>query len=207
MKLPALIAITDVARYGIQQTLARLGWLLARALPGSVMVQLRDRGLPGRERLALAQELRALTRRHEQCLCINDRLDLALVVESEAVHLGELSVSSADARALLGSRFIITEACHDPEQLTRASVANARLLSPVFSPRKGNPGLGFEALERARSLLVAHNPHQAVYALGGVDAAAAARCAQIGVGVAAIGAVFEEATEPSALLVALGIWR
>ena len=206
MKLPALIAITDVARYGAERTLERLELLLTSALPGSVMVQLRDRGLPGRERLLLARELRGLTRRHEQFLCINDRLDLALVVESEAVHLGELSVSPADARALVGSRLIITEACHDPERLAEASVANALLLSPVFSARKGNPALGFQALERARSLLLAYAPRQTLYALGGVSAAAAARCAEIGVGVAAIGAVFE-AAEPSALLAALGIQR
>lgn len=206
MRMPALIAITDVARYGAQRTLERLALLCAGALPGSVMVQLRDRGLPGRERLALARELRGLTRRHEQFLCINDRLDLALVVESEAVHLGELSVTPADARALLGSRSIITEACHDPERLARASVANACLLSPVFSTRKGNPALGFQALERARSLLLAHAPRQTLYALGGVNVAAAARCAQIGVGVAAIGAVFE-AVEPFQVLSALGITR
>jgi len=206
MKMPALIAVTDVARYGAERTLERLELLCARALPGSVMVQLRDRGLPGRERLRLARELRGLTRRHEQVLCVNDRLDLALIVESDAVHLGELSVSPADARALLGSRSIITEACHDPERLAQASAVDARLLSPVFSARKGNAALGFPALERARSLLLEHAPRQTLYALGGVDAAAAARCAQIGVGVAAIGAVFE-AAEPCQVLTALGITR
>lgn len=206
MKMPALIVVTDVARYGREQTLDRLRSLLPAAVPGSVMVQLRDRRLPGQERLALARMLRALTRQHEQYLCINDRLDLALVVDSDAVHLGEASVSAEDARALVGSRLVITRACHDPAQLSQPSAADAYLLSPVFAERKGNPALGFDALGRARSLLLAHDPRQALYALGGVDAAAAERCAQLGVGVAVIGAVFTVA-EPSGLLAALGIRR
>lgn len=204
--MPALIVITDVTRYGRERTLERLQRLLPAALPGSVMVQLRDRRLAGHERLALARELRELTRRYEQLLCINDRLDLALVVDSDAVHLGEQSVSAADARALVGSRLVITRACHDPDRLTQPSAANAWLLSPVFGPRKGNPALGFEALERARLLLLSHDPRQALYALGGVDVAAAERCAQIGVGVAVVGAAFE-ATKPGGLLDALGITR
>lgn len=204
--MPALIVVTDVARYGRERTLDRLRSLLSAAVAGSVMVQLRDRRLAGHERLALARELRELTRRHQQCLCINDRLDLALVVDSDAVHLGEQSVSPADARALVGSRLVITRACHDPGLLTRPSAANAWLLSPVFAPRKGNPALGFDALERARSLLLSNDPRQALYALGGVDTAAAERCAQIGVGVAVIGAAFD-AVEASGLLTALGITR
>jgi len=204
--MPSLIVVTDVARYGRERTLDRLQRVCAAGVAGSVMIQLRDRRLAGHERLALARELRELTRRHEQLLCINDRLDLALVVDSDAVHLGEQSVSAADARALVGSRLVITHACHDPGQLTQPSAANACLLSPVFAPRKGNPALGFEALEGARRLLSSHHPEQALYALGGVDAAAAERCAQIGVGVAVIGAVFN-AAEPAELLAALGITR
>ena len=50
MRLPALIVITDVSRYGRAQTLAKLVVLLSAAVPGSVMVQLRDRSLPAGER-------------------------------------------------------------------------------------------------------------------------------------------------------------
>ena len=202
--MPPLIVVTDVARHGRERTLDRLARLLSAAVAGSVMVQLRDRRLSGHERLLLARELRQLTRRHQQQLCINDRLDLALVVDADAVHLGEASVTPADARVLVGARLMITRACHDPSHLSQPSAANAWLLSPVFAPRKGNPPLGFEALERARAALLAHDRRQALYALGGVDAAAAARCAEIGVGVAVIGAAFE-ADDPTELLAALGI--
>lgn len=204
MKLPALIVITDIARYGRAQTLARLVVLLSAAVPGSVMVQLRDRALSAGDRLALGRELRKLTRSHGQLLCINDRLDLALVVGSDGVHLGEHSVTPSEARALVGSGFLITRACHDPDQLIRVSGADACLLSPVFSPRKGNPALGFGAIERARQLLLANNAGQALYALGGVDADAARRCVRLGVGVAVVGAAFD-AADPSELLEALGI--
>jgi thiamine-phosphate pyrophosphorylase len=128
------------------------------------------------------------------------------VVDADAVHLGEQSVSPADARALLGAQRLITHACHAPGRVTQPSAADAWLLSPVFAPRKGNPALGFDALERARQLLLSTEPRQALYALGGVDAAAAERCAQIGVGAAVVGAAFE-AADPSQLLDVLGITR
>ena len=67
--------------------------------------------------------------------------------------------------------------------------ADALVLSPVFAPRKGNPALGIAALERAAD--ATRTRGHALYALGGIDAASARRCAALGVGVAAIGAAFD----------------
>src|SRR5690349_3462243 len=64
-------------------------------------VQLRDPELPVRELLRLGGLLRDATRALGAGLIVNDRLDLALALSADGVHLGRRSVTVADARALL----------------------------------------------------------------------------------------------------------
>lgn len=150
-------------------------------------VQLRDPGLSGRALTDLAVRLRAVTRSLGVALLINDRLDLAIALAAEGVHLGRRSVTIADARALLGSSAWISVACHTVDDVIRAATegASAVTLSPIFaSPGKGTP-LGIEALEAARSAL--GSGPIALYALGGVDLETAPSCFEAGAtGVAAI---------------------
>ncbi len=205
---PSLIAVSDVARYGLPATLARLEALCSLSAPERVLVQLRDRALPARTRYAIGLELRELTRRYGQLLAINDRVDLALAVRADGVHLAEQSMSATEARALLGPTQFISCACHRPAELgsDRYGPADGLLLSPVFAERKGARALGPGALEEAKRRLEVDRPEQQIYALGGVDAASAERCAKLGMGVAAIGAVFD-ADDVTALVTALGIGR
>ena len=197
---PRLIAITDTAVASVHAQLERLDAALAAARPGSVMVQLRDTTLPTRERLAFGQQLRSSTRRHGQWLAVNDRADFALLLEADALHLGERGVLPDDARQLVGTMWI-SRACHDPAS-AQPEGANAVILSPVLAPRKGNPPLGLDALASARA---AGAP--LLYALGGVNADNAAGCVQAGAdGVAAIGAVLAPAGAHD-LIEALGCLR
>jgi thiamine-phosphate pyrophosphorylase len=144
---------------------------------------LRDRELGIRDRLRIGERLARITDTHGQVLCVNDRADLALVLGAQALHLGESSAPAHRVREHFGSRFYLTRAAHDPN-LCDASGADAILLSPVCSPRKGAPELGFAALKRASVL--AGIP---IFALGGVDAVNGRSCLESGAtGIAAIGA-------------------
>ena len=72
---------------------------VARALEGGVRaVQLREKDLAEAEFLALARQLRALTSRHDAQLLINRRLDIALAVGADGLHLGPDAVAIAAAR-------------------------------------------------------------------------------------------------------------
>lgn len=205
MLRPRLIVITDCESVLPAQLEARVAELAALSLPGTVMVQLRDRSLPVRERLALGRRLAELARAQGQYFAVNDALDLAQLLAADAVHLGEHSVATHDARALLGSIWI-SRACHDPER-AGAVDADAVLLSPVFEPRKGAPALGVAGLQRAVSLARARGLSALVYALGGVTAERAEVALRAGAdGVAAIGAALNGPT-PRALLEALAIRR
>jgi thiamine-phosphate pyrophosphorylase len=199
---PRLIAVTDttVAPRGVLE--ARLEVLLAAAKPRTVMVQLRDRQLPDRERIALGRELRALTWRHDQFLAVNDRCDLAFLLETDGLHLGERSITPEEARKLVGPLWI-SRACHDPNQAEPRG-ADAVVLAPVLAERKGSAALGMASLTAAKQVLAAGC---LLYALGGVDAASAPSCLAAGAdGVAAIGAVLD-GRDVVPLLDALGIRR
>ncbi len=199
---PRLIVMTDlgVAPLGVLEE--RITRVVAAAAPGSVMVQLRDRELPVRERLELGRRLLAMVREHDQLFTVNDRIDLALLLDADGVHLGEQSVAPDDARQILGPEKLISRACHDPASAEPRG-ADALLLSPVLGERKGNPPLGVEAIATARPLA----GDARLYALGGVDAAGAARCVEAGFdGVAVIGAVLAT-PDPHPMLAALGIER
>ncbi len=202
---PRLVAISDRKAASAETTLGCFAELGRLALPGSVIFQLRDLELPIRERLVFGEGMLRVARATEQLFFVNDRVDLALLLGADGVHLGEGGVETSDARRLLGAPGRISRACHDPARVA-ALDADAALLSPIFEARKGSPALGLEALSRARAELAAHGSSLALYALGGVSAANAGDCLDAGAdGVAAIGAVLRG--DRSALVRALRIER
>jgi thiamine-phosphate pyrophosphorylase len=202
---PRLMAVTDFERLPAAELLTRVDELCRQAAAGTVVIQLRARELAAQKQLALAEQLSRVTGRHGQLLSINDRIDVCLLVQADALHLGEASVSVKDARTLVGMRCFISVACHDPKALVEG--ADAVVLSPILEPRKGRPALGLQGLRQARAELGALSRPPRLFALGGIDAARAAECLAVGAdGVAAIGAVFGR-SEPRALLEALGICR
>ena len=159
-------------------------------------VQLRDPQLDGRLLLSWAEQLRQLTAAQQVALVINDRLDVALAVGADGVHLGRHSVTVATARRALGADRWVSCSAHDLSELLAAARqgADAVLLSPIFaSPGKGRP-LGLELLSQARAAIdslaessLPSGRRPALVALGGLDLAAGQRGLAAGAdGVAAI---------------------
>ena len=198
MSAPRLIVVTDFTRFAESVAVPRIAGLLGQAAAGTVLVQLREHGMPIRRRLALGRELRALTRETEQLFGVNDRIDLALLLEVDALHLGEASVEPTDARRLVPELWL-SRAVHSLDDLDPRG-ADALVLSPIFAERHGRPALGLEVLRAA------HAP-ALLYALGGVEAANGAACIAAGAfGVAVVGAALGQ-DDPRPLLEALGIRR
>ena len=186
--------------------LERLQRCCERAHRGTVLVQLRDKELGIRERLSLGERLRTITRSLGQHLSVNDRLDLALLLDADALHLGELSIATAQVRAHHGRRFWISRAWH-PAFRQADLDADALVISPVCAPRKQKAALGLSGLRQAAGILDAGPKAPAVYALGGVDDRTAPGCLALGIaGVAVMGAVLDH-DDPEPLLKALGILR
>lgn len=198
---PRLIVITDVTVAPLGVIEGRIGRLCAAAPPRTVLVQLRDNTLPFRERLALGTTLAAECAHHHQYFAVNDRADLAVLLGAHALHLGEGSVDTEDARRLVPAGTWISRACHDPEAASRVD-ADAVLLSPIVQGRKGREALGLGALTLARgSLFAPAGPR--LYALGGVEASVARACRDAGAdGVAVVGAALR-GDDPTELVAAV----
>jgi thiamine-phosphate pyrophosphorylase len=208
---PRLIAITDLSVAPERELLRRLTRLSRLAAPGSVALLLRDHAASGLQRLRLGEALRDAASGEQQQLWVADRLDLALLLGADVLHLGEASVSARVARTVVGSADDrgISRAWHEPALSNEHELAgvDALLLSPLLAPRKGRPALGLGSLGAfGEQLRARHTASPQVYALGGVTADNAASCLAAGAtGVAAIGAALAE--DPAPLLSALGILR
>ena len=95
---------------------------VAAALAAGVdWLQFRGKDLSDEDARRYALELRALCRQHQTLLFINDRIDLALAVDADGVHLGQHDGSIADARRQLGHRKLGVT-CHGDIELARRAV-------------------------------------------------------------------------------------
>ena len=203
VKAPRLIAVSDLQSAGVAASLERAEALCAVCVPGSVLLQLRDRELPVRTLLSAGAALRKICADSGQGFAVNDRVDLALLLDADALHLAESSVPVPDARRLWQRQ--LYAAAHS-EASVLASGADAVVLAPVVASRKGAPALGLAALERLRAELSGRVDAPRLYALGGVTPDNADACLRAGAdGVAAQGAVWRS-EDPSALATALGIF-
>jgi thiamine-phosphate pyrophosphorylase len=117
-------------------TLGDLTWIVGEALAeGADVIQLREKGLPDRELLRRAREVRILTAQAHARFILNDRPDLARLAGADGVHLGQDDLALRDARRVLGPRALLGVSTHDREQLERAVLEGAGYLGvgPVFS--------------------------------------------------------------------------
>jgi thiamine-phosphate pyrophosphorylase len=139
------------------------------ALEGGVRaIQLRERDLPIRELLAVARELRKLTREFNAKLFINDRVDVAVAVEADGVHLGHGSMPPEAVRTIVGSRMLVGVSTHSLEEAKSAETGGADFITfgPVFTtPSKASYGapVGVEALSDVKRLV-----RIPVFGLGGI---------------------------------------
>ena len=100
----SLYFITDSTNYAEEEFLYRV----ERALMGGVtLLQLREKNKTTREYITLAEKVHALTKKYNVPLIIDDRVDVALAVDAEGVHLGAEDMTIAQARKILGDDKII----------------------------------------------------------------------------------------------------
>ena len=101
---PTLYFITDSSAYTEEEFLARVEAALDG---GATLLQLREKEKSTREYIALAEKVKRLAERYHVPLIIDDRVDVALAVGADGVHLGGEDMSIATARRILGEGVII----------------------------------------------------------------------------------------------------
>src|SRR5574337_587373 len=105
------------------------------ALNGGVRtIQLRERGLTTYELYSLARKLRKITFDFRANLIINDRVDIALAVEADGVHLGWQSLPFGIVRKLLGFEKLIGVSTHNRQEALQAQKYGADYITfgPIF---------------------------------------------------------------------------
>ena len=115
--------------------------VVARAVDGGVgLVQLREKDVPARQLLELAQRLRALTA-GRALLFVNDRVDVALACGADGVQLGEEGLPVEEARRVSGGRLLVGRSVHSVEGAKKAQAEGADVLvvGTIF-PTDSHPG-------------------------------------------------------------------
>lgn len=97
-------------------------------LGGCTLVQLREKDLPSRDFYDTATRVRALTARLGVPLIINDRLDIALAVGAEGVHVGQEDLPAQVVRRLMGPDGIVGVSAGNLSQALAAVEAGADYL-------------------------------------------------------------------------------
>jgi thiamine-phosphate pyrophosphorylase len=117
---------------------------VARALDGCtgirVAVQLRRKHVEAAQLLELAEQLRALTHERGALLFINERVDVAVTVRADGVHLPQRALPVPRVRELFPENAWVGRSCHSAEELRAAEREGAdyAVLSPVHAvPGKG----------------------------------------------------------------------
>lgn len=109
--------ITDSTNYDEDEFLKRV----EDALNGGVtLLQLREKNKTTREYIHLAEKVHTLTKKYNIPLIIDDRIDVAMAVRAEGVHLGQSDMPVRIARELLGDDYIIGATAKTVEQATEA---------------------------------------------------------------------------------------
>jgi thiamine-phosphate pyrophosphorylase len=191
MRLRSFYPILDtdtVARRGIDPVEA------ARAIldGGARMLQFRHKGFFSRDVYGQARTINALCREVDAILVLNDRADVARLLDA-GLHLGQDDLSPANARRVVGEGALIGFSTHNETQLRAAAEqpANYLALGPMFataSKLNPDPVVGLKELRRLRGFT-----SLPLVAIGGITRANARSVIEAGAdSVAVIGDLFPD---------------
>ena len=157
---------------------------------GAPAIQLRNKGESARALHEVGLVVRELTRRSGALFFVNDRLDVALSLGADGVHLGHDDIPVRAARAVVPEGFLIGYSTDDPAEATRAVGEGADYIGcgTVYrTSTKADAGAAIGAGGLAR---VAHAVAAPVVGIGGIDEHRVGEVAASGAaGVAVVGAV------------------
>ncbi len=124
----------DLSLYVITDEKIGLGrshlFLAEEALKGgATVIQLRDKEKSGRELYRIGVKLREITKKYKALFIVNDRLDIALAVGADGVHLGMNDLPISVARRIAGNNFIIGASVTSPEEAVLAEKEGADYIS------------------------------------------------------------------------------
>jgi thiamine-phosphate pyrophosphorylase len=166
IQLPKVYPITDTTISGLSHC-EQVKRLIAG---GAALIQLRDKRASSRVFYSDAQAAIEIARAADVKLIINDRVDIALALRADGVHLGQEDMPVDAARRVLGDQAVIGYSTHDLEQIREALRLPIDYLAfgPIFpttSKRNPDPVAGLDQLKRAREMVLP----MPLVAIGGIN--------------------------------------
>ncbi|OGU01416.1 MAG: hypothetical protein A2W29_11980 [Gemmatimonadetes bacterium RBG_16_66_8] len=191
--VPRVHAVTDVAIAALPDVSALAASL---AISGEVALHARAPGWDAKPLLELGRRLLGAAATHGSLVLVNDRVDVARILDTGGVHLPEQGLSIAEARGMLGSALLIGRSTHSAAAARQATDEGADyvFLGPIWetTSHPGRPALGLEAIASAQPARV--------IAIGGITPERAAQCCDAGAwGIAAVSGLWRAADPGSAV--------
>lgn len=167
---PPLYAIIDAALLKTSE----LSFAEMMAESGVELLQYRNKRASSRELFDVSQSisarLSALAKpgAYEPRFIVNDRADIALLVDAQGVHVGQEDLNVADARNIVGPERWVGVSTHNLEQLDAADKTSADYIAfgPIFptsSKENPDPVVGLDGLREAR-----RHTRKPLVAIGGI---------------------------------------
>ena len=150
LQLPKIYPITDTAISGLSHA-EQVKRLIAG---GATLIQLREKQKAAGDWFPDALEAARLCRESGVTCIVNDRVDIALAIDADGVHLGQDDMPAAMARQLLGPGKIIGLSTHSIDQLEAAlrEEIDYAAIGPIFATSTKSdhdPTIGIEMLSKA----------------------------------------------------------
>lgn len=159
---------------------------VASALEGGVdILQLREKHMSAKKIVGLGSKVRQLCLQYGTMFIVNDRVDIAKILEADGVHLGQDDLDVKSAREILGSNCIVGVSTHAPEQAQKAVEDGADYIGvgPVFeTPTKA----GRQAVGLDYAKWVVENIEIPSFAIGGIDGDNVSQVLDTGIGRVAV---------------------
>ena len=144
------------------------GVVLQSLKAGVKIVQYRDKFSHDNEKISQAKCLASLCKKYNSLFIVNDRIDIALAVDADGIHLGQEDIPTKIARNLLGVEKIIGRSTHCLEDIKNAEKEGCDYIGigPIFpsETKKNLSPIGIDFLRKglSKTLLPA-------FAIGGIN--------------------------------------
>jgi len=181
--------------------------IVEQAIEGGVeAVQLREKDMDAQSRYELGQQLRELTAEAGVDLIVNDRIDLAIAIGADGVHLGQSDLPISVARKQLGDDAIIGASVSTVSEARLAAITGADYLGvgAIYGTNSkpeaptADDGLGVETLSD-----IVQTVRIPVVAIGGITPENAAEPIEAGASSVAVISAITAADDPEAATAAL----
>mgnify|MGYP000887205164 CR=1 FL=1 len=174
---------------------------------GARAVQLRGKSASARELQEMGSKLLSLTRPAGALFFINDRLDVALAIGADGVHLGPDDIPVSEARKVVPNSFLIGTSTDNPQQAAQleddgADYIGCGTVYPTMTKADAGQIIGLSGLDR-----VARSVDVPVIGIGGINlersAEVSTTCAS---GIAVISAVMQASNVDETVVGLLAPW-